>query len=173
MSDSLDDGNAGDLQPQSEIKPSQIFQADTTGHESREYFGQYFEATISSPYLPPELLRQYEALVPGSAARSMDMVEAEQKQTHKLQNEESERQTFQIRSEDAIKKRGQIFAFILMIVFAGFGIVMTCLGQPTIGLPTILLSAAVLVGIFMGSGWLEVKKIAEMRKLFGEEADEE
>lgn len=67
--------------------------------------------SLSGPIPSPEILKQYDEILPGLADRIMMM--AEKQINHRIKLEELE-----LKEEVKLKKRGQIFAFI--IAFCGF-----------------------------------------------------
>jgi len=87
------------------------------------------EMISSGPLPSPEILKRYEEILPGAAERIVQMAEREQSQSHIHMHE-------QLRIEGSINtehihymKRGQVFAFILALVFVSLATVLAILGH--------------------------------------------
>ena len=83
------------------------------------------QVTTSSPVPPAELLQGYNAAFPNGGERLFQLVE----------NQSSHRQTIEAKvvgEQLAQSKRGQLFAFVLALVFGGMGVYCAIIGQAAV-----------------------------------------
>ncbi|MDO1509965.1 MULTISPECIES: DUF2335 domain-containing protein [unclassified Neisseria] len=85
------------------------------------------------PLPAPEDMARYSNIIPNGAERIMQM--AEKEQTARLQMEDKEqRERFNfLKQEQEIKKRGQLFGCLSVIVFAAISFYLIYSGSPTAG----------------------------------------
>lgn len=96
----------------------------------------------SSPFPPPAEMEAYEKLRPGF----MDaLVQAYSDQVHTRLEAEKKIVDAEIR----LSHRGQIFAFVLLILILGSGIALICLGMDVKGFVLILGSALSIAALFI------------------------
>ena len=81
------------------------------------------EASFESPLPPPELVRQYEELIPGCAARMFEMAQAEA--AHRRSQEE-----LILKAEIREIRLGQCFAFLITVAFLLAGVLLAHWNQP-------------------------------------------
>jgi uncharacterized membrane protein len=98
--------------------------------------------SFHGPLPPPEVLKQYDETIPGAAERILSMAEKQQDHRSKLELMIVEKRIHQ----SAI---GQIFGFILALVFGGISFGVALIGYPilagTLGCSTILGLAVIFV----------------------------
>ena len=109
---------------------------------------------IASPYLPPSYLREYEQLVPGSAAKTFELVEKQS--THRQELESSV-----VHGNERRADRGQWLGLAVALSFLAAATVLIALGHDAAG--TILGSVDLvsLVGIFVFG---KTKQAVEIRR---------
>lgn len=98
----------------------------------------------SSPLPSPEILRGYDDLINNGAERFMKMVEKEQE--NRFENDRSERE--RVKNELNLKRRGQSFAFVLILIFMVAGIVLSVVGQNVISYVMFGMTMVPAVGLF-------------------------
>lgn len=81
---------------------------------------------VSSPLPPPQILREYEEIVPGSAQTIL--LRVEKQANHRM---EIERRIVEV--ETKLPIRGQIFALVLGLSSVSGALICAYLGQPAIG----------------------------------------
>lgn len=75
------------------------------------------------PLPPPEILKGYDTVKPGTSDLIIGMAQKEQEQRHKIE-------TFSIEGEFKYASRGQIAGFIIAIVAIGTSGLVVAMGQP-------------------------------------------
>jgi len=98
--------------------------------------------SFSGPIPPPELLKQYDALIPGTAAKIIAMAESQTQ--HRIKMED-----FVIKSDSHRANRGLVAGFIVAMatVFGGVGCVLA--GHDTAGGTIATATVGALVGVFV------------------------
>jgi uncharacterized membrane protein len=96
----------------------------------------------SGPLPHPSILRSYEAIIPGSAARILSSSEIQAKHRQDLESTV-------IKANARDQGRGQIFAFILALVTIIGGIGLAYSGKETSGIVAILTALVALVSVFV------------------------
>jgi uncharacterized membrane protein len=98
--------------------------------------------SFRGPLPPPEALKQYDETIPGAAERILAMAEKQQEHRSKLEKMIVEERIHQ-------SANGQIFGFILALVFGGISFGVALIGYPilagTLGCSTILGLAVIFV----------------------------
>jgi uncharacterized membrane protein len=97
---------------------------------------------ISSPYLPPAYLREYEQIVPGSAARTFELVDRQS--THRQDLEATV-----VRGSEGRANRGQWFGLIVALSFLAAASVLILLGHEAAGTILGTVDLVSLVGVFV------------------------
>lgn len=100
---------------------------------------QGLEAELLEGLPTPEVLAKYEKIVPGGAARLLDLAEQREQQEREL-----EQKAFQ--TEIYLEKFKQASHFVLALVAGVFGGMLLLQGNELVGLIIILADAAVMVG---------------------------
>lgn len=118
---------ADDLEDDSEVVDGRPSPPDRGGRARIIQIQQGF----SGPLPPPEMLAQYDAVLPGSADRIVKM--AEDQSSHRRR----------------IESRGQIFGFVLVLVAIVGGIGLILDGRSAEGLVPLIGALAGLAGIFV------------------------
>ncbi len=96
----------------------------------------------SSPYPDPAELRQYEAILPGFTDRILSLTERESE--HRIQEER-----VQTRATIDLAKRGQKYAFIVVLALVAVGGVGIATGHSVAGLAGVIAAAATVVTAFV------------------------
>jgi uncharacterized membrane protein len=99
---------------------------------------------------PPAMLVQYEQALPGLAERIVAMPEREQAHRHGYLDRETGRQ-FKIR------RRGQDYALIAMVLVLAFAGALAWMGQPALAAQVVIATLVGVVGIFATGKWLDRK----------------
>ena len=105
------------------------------------------EASLHIGPLPrPEDFAKYENILSGSADRILNMAEKEQLHRHGMDGEMASQSRLEIDNEHRIMTKGQIFAFIIVIitVLGSFGFIY--LGKPIEGLITLSIAIITVIG---------------------------
>lgn len=105
-------------------------------------FSAAFAANWSGPYPPPDLLRGYEDVVPGSAERIISMAERQQEHRHDL-----EKTTVHGASKRAWW--GLWLGFVISVVVMVLGTITILLGQPVAGGAVMGVDVVALAGVFV------------------------
>lgn len=100
---------------------------------------QGLEAELIEGLPTPEVLAKYEKIVPGGAARLLDLAEQRERQEREM-----EQKAFQ--AEVYLEKFKQAVHFILALVAGVFGGMLLLQGNELVGLIIILADVAVMVG---------------------------
>ncbi len=127
-----------------------------TANRSRSGFRiATFEARyVSGPLPSPDILKQYDTVVPGSAERIITM--AEQQGDHRR---DLERKV--IDSNIANERRGQRLGFILTLAAMAFGVLLVQKGATAAGVTSVLGALAVLAGVFVYGKYAGRRELAE------------
>lgn len=96
----------------------------------------------SSPYPDPSEMGQYEKILPGWTDRILTLTERESE--HRIQQER-----LQTRATIELAKRGQFFAFIIVLALVAVGGAGIITGHSIVGLAGIITAAATVVGAFI------------------------
>jgi uncharacterized membrane protein len=91
-----------------------------------------FDAYLSRT-LPPQLLEQYEAAVPGAGTRLLALITEEAVFRRQMQERELTAEIELMRRESTEARLGQIFAFVITLAFAGLGAYIITNGHPIAG----------------------------------------
>lgn len=111
------------------IDPQEVHEIFEEVKELREEVIQIVEQTIHSPFLPPEVLAEYDRQFPGSAERIMIMSEKEQNHRHTMDLSDANNRTSLVRE----RSTGQWMGFGIAIVFACLGAFLLVNGFPIQG----------------------------------------
>lgn len=113
--------------------------------------------SFSGPLPPPEMLRKYEEVIPGSADRIISM--AERQGEH--------RQGLELRvvsSNITNEKIGMIFGFIICLVAISGGIYAIIQGKSAAGLVAIITPLVALAGVFVYGKSRQLKDLDQRRQ---------
>jgi len=98
-------------------------------------------STFSGPLPPPDALKNYEEILPGTAKRIVKMVERQAKHRQEIESRV-------VRSGVALEKRGQWIAFSVVMAAIIGGFVLVIAGQRPHGLAVIITAIAAVAGVF-------------------------
>lgn len=98
----------------------------------------------SSPLPSPEILKGYADIIPNSPERFMRIVEKEQ--DNRFENDKTERQ--RVKDELDLKRKGQILAFILVLVFLVVGTTLAVMHQNVISYVIFGMTMVPAIGLF-------------------------
>jgi uncharacterized membrane protein len=132
--------------PDGEREPQepQVLPSEPAG-EGRVLAGEIVQREVtfrSAPYPTPEELEQYERIHPGFTERTLNLTERETTHRHDIERK-------QVEGPLRIAARGQLFAFVILLVLAGGGVAGTLTGHSVEGLAAIGTAAAGIVGAFV------------------------
>jgi len=88
---------------------------------------------FSGPLPPPDILREYDGIVPGAAKNIVQSFIKEGDHRRSLQSRETSMCEEWAREDVQLQKRGQIFGFILGTLGIGGGLVVAAIGAPAAG----------------------------------------
>jgi uncharacterized membrane protein len=133
-------GSPQDCDPESQLGRF----AELIPEERRREFLSVMETTISHRgwLPPPHMLAEYNAVLPGLAERIVQMPEREQAFRHEIFRGEGKR-------EFTLKRWGQHYAIISMLIVIGFAVFLTFMGEPAWASRVVIATLAVIVGIFI------------------------
>src|SRR5438270_13091497 len=94
--------------------------------------GPEFDVYLSKA-LPPQLLEQYEATVPGTGTRLLALIAEEAAFRRQMQERELNAEIELMRRGSTEARLGQIFALIITLAFAGLGTFVITNGHPIAG----------------------------------------
>lgn len=112
-------------------------QGQQTSNSSRSIQFQY-----NGPIPPPNMLQQYDDILPGAAERILRM--AEEQSAHRKELEKKV-----IEGDDKRASRGQVFGFIIALVVITAGFVLMFTGKETLGISSIVTALSSLVLVFI------------------------
>ena len=101
--------------------------------------------TIRGPLPPPEVLRQYDAIIPGMAERLLQAFEAQGSHRRGMDDKVL---TMNFR----LAKVGQIFAFVLGLAALGGGTYLIAAGHDAYGIALVFGTIAPMVAAFLWTG---------------------
>ena len=126
--------------------------SDTSGQSS----GVLIQASWRGPLPPPDILRQYDELLPGVAERILVMSENAQQHERNMERDASDRENKvldladKVVSNDASQgRRGQWFAFVIALLGIVIGALLIAIDKAGFGLAVIFTPLAGLVGVFV------------------------
>ena len=122
---------------------------DTSDGQNSET-AAYFAMRHSGPLPPASEFQDYNNTLPGAADRILLLTENEAEHRRSLQKEHLNKYYESLAEDKKIMRRGQLFAFVLGIVFIVAGIVISYVGNPVMG--TILplgYTLVAMIGVFM------------------------
>lgn len=118
-------------------------QQDATGTTTSRELRVALEArSFSGPLPPPELLAQYNQVLPGAAERIFAMAEAQQSHRHSMEK------TI-VAANIAAQKLGALLGFFLVLIVASCGVYLIASGKPVGGLAAIVTALSSLVAVFI------------------------
>ena len=98
--------------------------------------------SYSGPIPPPDLLKQYDEIAPGTALRIIAM--SEKQSEHRMSLEKQV-----VTSGITRSWIGLVFEFLIACIFAGAGVWVASMGHPGAGATIATVSVASLVGVFV------------------------
>ncbi len=81
--------------------------------------GRLEVSQYTGPFPAPEILRDYEDVLPGAAERLFKLVESEQEHRHQMQRIQIDAQVQDQQDIRKIEKRGQTFGFLIAAIVMG------------------------------------------------------
>ena len=107
--------------------------------------------SFQGPLPPPQILQQYDEIVPGAAERIICQFENQVKHRQELENKV-------ITSDVRQSYIGSVLGFIIAISAIGAGTVLAYIGQPTEGLAALLTPLAGLIGVYVWGSYQRRKE---------------
>lgn len=147
MTSSDEDKAAGRPEPPATDRGQdiEVVHGEHGGSASYQVAGEVIHQSVSfrqAPYPTPEDLREYEAVHPGFTDRILTLTEKETQ--HRIELER-----LQDNSSVELAKRGQIFAFVVVMTLVVGGIAAILSGHSIVGFAGLVLAAATLAGAFV------------------------
>lgn len=114
--------------------------------------------SFSGPLPHPDMLAQYNNILPNAAERIMIM--AENQANHRISEEQAvtDMQRSIVASQIKYSGRGQFFAFVLAILFLLFSVFLIYTGSPISGTILGTTDLAALVGLFISGSYMKTKQ---------------
>lgn len=107
-------------EPESRSRELQQAAADPEQKGMGQVFsGQLKVSQYTGPFPAPEILSDYEEVLPGAAERLFKLVESEQEHRHQMQKAQIEAQIQDQKDIREIEKRGQIFGLVIAAIVMG------------------------------------------------------
>jgi uncharacterized membrane protein len=130
-------------QPPASPLPNPKAAARLTQQMIAAYTGQF-----AGPIPPPQMLADYERILPGAAERLLQMAEREQKHRHDSTSAALERECAQDRRVAFLYGSGQLCGFLIALGGMSAGALLCYAGRDIVGFGTFFVSLATLAGIF-------------------------
>lgn len=109
------------------------------------------ELFFSGPLPPPNILEQYERLVPGAADRILRLWEDEVAHRRELELKRSDIERDQIANECKLRAKGQWLGFVLALCVLGVALVAIVRGHPLAGLASVVIALGSVVAAYLYS----------------------
>ena len=103
---------------------------------------EHIEHHFKGPLPPPEVLGNYEKILPGAAERILSMAEKQSNHRQSMEKRIIYSETFQA-------KLGMVFAFLIVIVALTAGLLLTLNNRPVGGLVSLIAAVGVIVSTFI------------------------
>ena len=116
---------------------------------------------MSGPLPPPNMLHEYEALLPGMAERLVSLAEKEQMHRHHTVDKAIGLERHQLTEAAKESLRGQLFAFLISMTAIFGGIWLIANDKPAGGVTAIISSLGALVTVFLANRYLQFRTIAD------------
>ena len=128
------------LSPQ---EPAEIVQDKKSENKIQKIVHREIQAMgFSGPIPPPQMLHQYDKVLPGAAERIVSM--AEKQSNHRQSMERT-----LVLSDTNNARLGLIFSFILVVSTIGAGTFLICIGKEAQGLTAIIGAIGSVVAVFI------------------------
>ncbi len=142
-------------QPAGDTAEQSLASQQGSGDSDRDRKVAHYEsAFFSGPLPPPEVIQEYENVLPGMADRIIGMVERKQEQEGRRQNQSHTEIMTVMHFQAHAEKRGQVFGLILGLVALGACVFLIASGAPVWGTAALIAEIAVLAGAFV---WAKLK----------------
>jgi uncharacterized membrane protein len=127
----------GEDASQGEVVPDQALDG-TLVDDGNQGFGAFIGTTVSASYhsgpLPhPQILADYDDILPGAAERILRMTEKSLDSRIKIQEAESQDRTELVKMGTTLARRAQLFTFVLVLAFIAVTVVAVLKGQEITG----------------------------------------
>lgn len=111
--------------------------------------------SFSGPIPHPKIAKEYQELIPDAPERIFTMAEKEQQHRIEVENEMLAQNKKNITNSKNANLISQIFAFILILILIGTGILLTLLGHQIVG--TTIFGSTILgvAGVFVTGKWFQ------------------
>lgn len=121
---------------------------------------------FSGPMPPPKILKGYKEIIPDAPERILQMAEREQRHRESAENEMLAQNRCNIEGAISANRRSQIFAFILVLVLIGTGVILTYLEHEAVGITIFGTTIIAFASIFV------VGKVKQKNKDSGKDKSE-
>lgn len=148
----LPPGDAGSTRDEGNSEPidPEVVEEEPEGASTYHVAGEVIHQSVSfrqAPYPTPEDLAEYETVHPGFTDRILSLTERESQ--HRIQQER-----LQDKATIDLAKRGQIFAFIVVITLVLGAVIAILTDHSIVGLAGLVVAAATLAGTFLAPNFL-------------------
>jgi uncharacterized membrane protein len=116
---------------------------------------------FTGPLPHPEILAQYDTIVPGLAERIVKMAESQAQHRQGLEH-------MVVQSNTRNERRGQVFGFLISVLVIGGSIYLIDSGKSAEGVTGIVVNLVSLVGVFVYGRRRKERELAEKRRLMDE-----
>src|SRR6266545_725873 len=124
---------------------------------SLERRSEYVQITYQAPLPPPQMLEQYERILPGFSDRLLKDMESQAQHRQGLENKT-------INGNIQSEKRGQLYAFILAVLAILGAIYLIATGRDKYGIYVFITTFASLVTVFVVGKVQQSRELAKRRK---------
>jgi uncharacterized membrane protein len=135
-------------------KPKNIGNNQIAKHQNN-HIAQVQSVSFQGPLPPPQILKQYDDIVPGCAERIISQFESQVKHRQELEKKV-------ITSDIRQTYFGSTLGFIIALSAIGAGTFLAYIGRPTEGISAIIAALAGIVGVY-GVGSYQRKKERDLK----------
>lgn len=104
---------------------------------------------FQGPLPSPSMLEEFDRVVPGLARKIVDRSELEMQHRHKMEKQALNAQIEDRRAHRNSEGRGQLMAFVIVLIVFGTGIYLILNGYPRIGGTLVTSTVVILAGAFL------------------------
>lgn len=127
-----DDLNSSEAPTEADSEEKSLRIIEQVKEEAPEVLGAVaLGVSFQGPLPPPEMLKQYDDLVPGTAERLIEIHQKEKQHALELQETILEAEREENAADRVEFKRGQFFSLIIVLCILALAAFMTAMGAPT------------------------------------------
>lgn len=111
--------------------------------------GQAVAHQYSSPFPAPQVLKEYEAIIPGSASEILAIAKTQIEHRQQMERLAHEKETSVIENEFKTVRRGQYTSFIIVVVALAAATYLISIGKSIEGIGAILTALGIIIGAIL------------------------